>query len=643
MKGRPMNRSLGFALMLSLSPHLHAAGSPAGQAPRAIPLEDFFRNVERTAYRLSPDGRWIAYLAPHANRLNLFVQAGPEGHPKRLTASTAENIQAFRWVDSARLLYLVDTGGNRDFRLFVVDRDGTEPRCLIDTPGASARIVDLWEPRPEEIIVGLNQRDRSFWDLYRLHLTTGELRPFLENPGDFDEWTFDHLGSVRMVTATDGATKKILYRQGDGQPLRPILSFSAHEDLFRPQFFTPDNRRVYAYSNLGRDKVAIVEFDPVQKRETRVLLDHPTYDLFGDDEADLLAWSPVLNDVAYALYTTWRRRHHFFDPVSARRFAGLQQKFPGYVVRIVSSDRTEQRHIVKITSDRQKGAYHLLDESQGKITFLGQACPWLREDDLASKEPIEFEAPDGRTIHGYLTLPRRAQPHKLPVVVFPHAGPQWRNSWELFHDLDVQFLASRGYAVLQVNFRGSTGYGRRFLLAGYKQNGLAVQDDITAGVEYLIREKIADPDRIAIYGLSYGGYAALAGLAFTPDLYACGVDLYGVSNFFTFFEAFPPSWDKSFFYDTIGHPERDKDQLERTSPALQADRIKAPLLIAQGARDPTISRRESDQMVAALRRRGVEVEYILEPDEGHGFDKEENRIELWRRIEAFLARHIGDP
>jgi dipeptidyl aminopeptidase/acylaminoacyl peptidase len=209
------------------------------------------------------------------------------------------------------------------------------------------------------------------------------------------------------------------------------------------------------------------------------------------------------------------------------------------------------------------------------------------------------------------------------------------------HDLAVQFFASRGYAVLRVNFRGSTGYGRRFLLAGYKQNGLDVQDDITAGVRHLIAEKIADPDRIAIYGLSYGGYAALAGLAFTPEIYACGIDLYGVSNFFTFLEAFPPSWDKSFFHDTIGHPERDREQLERTSPALQAHRIKAPLLIAQGARDPIVSRRESDQMVAALRERGVEVEYIVKPDEGHGFSKEENRIDLWRRIEAFLSRNLA--
>ena len=291
-------------------------------------------------------------------------------------------------------------------------------------------------------------------------------------------------------------------------------------------------------------------------------------------------------------------------------------------------------------NDRTAGTRYLYDVRRDRLTKLGEVHPWLPEKLMAPVKPVAFESRDGLTIHGYLTLPVGREPHKLPVVVNPHGGPWFRDTWGF--NPEAQFLANRGYAVLQINFRGSTGYGRKFWEASRKQWGLAMQDDITDGVEWLVREGIADPKRICIYGASYGGYATLMGLVKTPDLYACGIDYVGVSNLFTFMKAIPPYWKPllAMFEDMVGDPAADKEQLARTSPALNAERIKAPLLVAQGARDPRVVKAESDQMVAALKARGIDVPYIVKDNEGHGFANEENQLEFYGEMERFLAKYL---
>jgi dipeptidyl aminopeptidase/acylaminoacyl peptidase len=309
---------------------------------------------------------------------------------------------------------------------------------------------------------------------------------------------------------------------------------------------------------------------------------------------------------------------------------------------ITSTNEAEDRFIIRTFSDRTLGNYYYYDTKLGKVEQIAEVSPWLKKEHLAEMKPIQYTTRDGLVIQGYLTLPKGREPKKLPVVINPHGGPWARDVWTF--NPEVQFLANRGYAVLQMNFRGSTGYGRKFWEASFGQWGLKMQDDITDGVNWLIEQGIADPKRIAIYGGSYGGYATLAGITFTPDLYACGIDYVGVSNLFTFLGSIPSYWEpyRKMLYEMVGDPNKpeDKKRLEATSPVFHVQRIKAPLLIAQGAKDPRVNKNESDQMVEALRKRGVEVQYILKEEEGHGFNNEENKFEFYRAMEEFLAKHL---
>jgi dipeptidyl aminopeptidase/acylaminoacyl peptidase len=349
-------------------------------------------------------------------------------------------------------------------------------------------------------------------------------------------------------------------------------------------------------------------------------------------------------------YTTGKTEYRFFDERRERIQRFLDERLPDHENRLASHSRDERRYVVHSGGDRTRGSYWLLDvpenspgESPGepRLERLFDSAPWLVEEELAEVRPIQYTSRDGLTIHGYLTLPVGREPRNLPLVVNPHGGPWHRDVWGF--DPEVQFLASRGLAVLHMNFRGSVGYGRAFWEASFRQWGLAMQDDVTDGVRWAIEQGIADPKRVAIYGGSYGGYASLAGITKTPDLYACAISYVGVSNLFTWIEAFPPYWKPflEMIHEMVGHPERDAEQWRATSPLFQADKIRVPLLVVQGAQDPRVKKEESDQIVAALRERGVPVEYLLKENEGHGFSNEENQFDFYRALEAFLTEHLG--
>jgi dipeptidyl aminopeptidase/acylaminoacyl peptidase len=458
-----------------------------------------------------------------------------------------------------------------------------------------------------------------------------------------ERWVFDHAGELRCALRLGGLRNELLCKRAATGTFRRVLVLDAVRDLFIPAVFTADNRLLVAYSNIGRERVAVVTVDPETGEETGVLFEHPDYDVFGDDESDHIRFSAYRREISFAFYTTQRRTYRFFDSVSRRIIDALGERFPGHVIRLPSSSADERFFLVKVSGDRLAGEYYLYDVEKDTTTFLESDCPWLQERELAPKQPISFRARDGATVHGYLVLPVGLPARNLPLVVYPHGGPHWRDVWEMGRFREVQLLANRGFGVLLVNFRGSTGYGKTFLTEGFKENGLKVQDDITDGVNYVVSRGIADPARIAIIGGSYGGYAVLAGLAFTPELYACGVDLFGVSSFFTFLDALSRFTDMSVMYERVGHPERDRKLLKRTSPLFHVDSIRVPLLVAQGGRDPVVPRAESDQIVTALRRRGVPVTYIFHEDEGHGyFAQEDHWLELWRTIEVFLAEHLGE-
>jgi dipeptidyl aminopeptidase/acylaminoacyl peptidase len=604
-----------------------------GLAP-VIPLRDFFRNPQTTGYELSPSGALIGFLKPVDSRLNIFVQPNAGGEAKQITQVKDRDIRSFFWKGDKYLLYLKDNGGDENFHLYVTGSDGTGERDLTPFDGVRADVIDDLEDHPTDLIVGLNKRNKEVFDAYRLNVETGDLQLIAENPGNIASWITDHDGNIRVATTTDGVNTSLLYRKTENEPWKTVITTNFKES-FVPQFFTFDNRNLYGVSNIGRDKSAVVEFDLDTGKESKVLFEESEVDVSG------LNYSRKRKVITSATYTTWKQERKFFDPEFETLYRNLTEKLPGYDVHIISSNKDEDMFIVRTITDRSLGAFYLYDAKSGDLTKLADRNPWLKEDQLCEMKPIEYTSRDGLTIHGYLTLPKGKAAKNLPIVINPHGGPWVRDEWGF--NPEVQFLANRGFGVLQMNYRGSTGYGRKFWEASFRQWGQSMQDDITDGVEWLVDQGIADPKRVAIYGGSYGGYAVLEGLSKTPDLYAAGVDYVGVSNLFTFMKTVPPYWKPflQMMYEMVGNPEKDKTLFEANSPALNADRIKAPLFVAQGAKDPRVNINESNQIVDALKKHGVDVEYMVKEDEGHGFHNEENRFSFYEAMEKFLAKYLS--
>jgi dipeptidyl aminopeptidase/acylaminoacyl peptidase len=506
-------------------------------------------------------------------------------------------------------------------------------RDLTPFPRVRVDLVDELRESDTDVLVQMNRRDSTVFDVYRLNVATGDTTMVARNPGNITGWLADHAGRVRAATTTDGVNGTVLFRETERDTFR-VVARTTFRDTFAPLFFTFDDRQLYALSNLGRDKVAVVRFDPAAGTEAEVLFEH------ADVDADGLEYSRRRKVLTTANYTTWKAERRYLDRETEALYRALERRLPGYEVFVTYASRDEGVMIVRTLSDRTTGSYYLYRKADGALTKLADRNPWLREADMARMKPVSYTARDGVTIHGYLTVPNGVPARNLPVVVNPHGGPWARDVWGF--NREVQFLANRGYAVLQMNFRGSTGYGRRFLESSFKQWGKAMQDDVTDGVRWLVKEGIADSTRVAIYGGSYGGYATLAGLAFTPELYAAGVDYVGVSNLFTFMKTIPPYWKPylDMLHQMVGDPARDSVLLASASPVFHADKIRAPLLVAQGAKDPRVNIAESDQIVAALRARGVDVEYLVKQNEGHGFANEENRFEFYEAMERFLKKHV---
>jgi dipeptidyl aminopeptidase/acylaminoacyl peptidase len=609
---------------------MSAAEAPA--RAKRIPLRDFFRNPERASFEISPDGSTLSFMQPYRNRMNIFVQPRAGGEPVRLTGETERDVAGYFWKGSRRIVYLKDFKGDENYHLVAVDVAGGELADLTPFDKVRAEIVDDRYDDDNEMIVALNKRSTEVFDVYRLDLNSRELTLIAENPGNVTNWVTDHSGCIRLAIVTDGVSTSILHRTNDAAAFQTVITTNFKEKI-QPLFFDFDNKLLFAFSNIGRDKSAIVRVDPATAKEDGVIFQHPEVDVAG------LGWSRKRKVYTEAQFITWKRERKFFDAETETTFAELAGRLPGYEIDLQSNNRDENIFVVAAWSDRTQGVRYLYERESGALTKLAEIAPWLDENELAEMRPINYRSRDGLTIQGYLTLPRGGGKN-LPLVVNPHGGPWARDVWG--YNPEVQFLANRGYAVLQINFRGSTGYGRAFWEASFRQWGRTMQDDITDGVKYATEQGIADPKRVAIYGGSYGGYATLAGLAFTPEVYACGVDYVGVSNLFTFLKTIPPYWKPllDMFYEMVGNPDKDKELLAAASPVLHADAIRVPLLIAQGAQDPRVNIDESNQMVAALRKQGIPVEYIVKDNEGHGFHNEENRFEFYEAMEKFLEKYL---
>ena len=605
----------------------------AEQKAPLIPMEDFFRNPEKTAFMLSPNGEYFSYMAPYESRLNVFVQKIGTEEAIRITSETERDIAGYLWANNNRILFLKDTGGDENFHLYGVNIDGSDLKGLTVFEKVRTELIDELEDIEDEVIVGLNKRNPTVFDPYRLNIETGELTMLAENPGNIMGWMTDHEGKLRIAVASDGVNTTYLYRNTEEDKFAPVLTTNFKETV-NPVIFTFDNEKVYALSNLERDKLALVTFDIANGKESEILYETEEADLTG------LVYSKKDKKLLAVNWYTDKRKESFFDADYEAMMNKLKEKLPGIEVRIASENKAEDKFMIRTFSDKTRGEYYFYNKETDELTLLAELSPWLKAENMCEMKTVNYTSRDGLNIQGYLTLPLGYKAEKLPVVINPHGGPWARDNWTF--NPEVQFLANNGYAVLQMNFRGSTGFGKAFWEASFKQWGKTMQDDISDGVKWLIDEGIADPERIAIYGGSYGGYATLAGLCFSPELYAAGVDYVGVSNMFTFMKTIPPYWKPmlDMLYEMVGNPVTDSLLLAEASPVYHVDKIKAPLFVAQGANDPRVNINESDQIVNALKERGIDVEYMVKDNEGHGFGNEENRFDFYRAMIAFLDKHL---
>jgi dipeptidyl aminopeptidase/acylaminoacyl peptidase len=648
MKTTFTSRRWALALTIAfIAPQALAAQN--GKLPPLIDRELFFGNPEISGAQISPDGRYISFLKPYKDTRNVWVKRteDPYSTAKLITNDTKRPVTQYFWSrDGKYILFAQDQLGDENFNVYAVDpaapvaagQDVPAPRNLTAAKGVRALIYSVPKSDPDIMYVGLNDRDKAWHDLYRVRISTGEKTLLRQNTERIDAWIFDNAGALRLASRTsDKGDTELLRVDPSGFTL--VYSCNVFESC-GPDRFNKDNSKVYMETNKGApDLTRLMLFDPASKTEQLVESDPLNRVDFGN-----AIFSDVSDELVATSYDDERTRIYWKDKAWESAYNDIQKKLPGKEITLGSHTNDENKWMIVASSDREPGERYLWEAGDtAKLTFQYRIFEKLPREALAPQKAITYASSDGLKIPAYLTLPVGVAPKNLPLVVFPHGGPWGRDSWG--YSNIAQFLANRGYAVLQPNFRASTGYGKKFLNAGNNEWGQKMQDDLTNGVKYLIAQGTVDPKRVGIMGGSYGGYATLAGLAFTPDLYAAGVSIVGPSNLITLLNSIPPYWEAAriIFHERMGNPTTaaGRAQLERQSPLNSANKIKAPLLVVQGANDPRVNRAESEQLVIALRDRGFPVEYILAPDEGHGFARPINNLVLFTTAEKFLAKHLG--
>ncbi len=605
------------------------------QLPPLIPRSILFGNPEKSGPQLSPDGKYLAYIAPDKKDVQqVWVRTVGKDDDRILTADKKRGIRSFFWTyDGEQLVYLQDLDGDENFHLYAVNIQTKLVRDLTPFQGVKAQGVDLDPDHPRELLVGLNVKSKAKFDMYRINLANGAVELDTENPGLVLGWTTDAKFKIRAAVQArlDGGFD-LLFRDKPGDKWQTLRTWNADE-MGAPLGFSADGKTLYVIANHDANTARLLALNPASKKE-RVIAEDAEYDLGG---AMIHPTRRTIQAVSFVKdKTTWQ----ILDKSIKGDFAALGKVRKGQF-SVTNRDHADKTWLVAYTTDDGPVYYYAYDRESKKADFLFTHQPKLEGLKLASMRPISYKSRDGLTMHGYLTTPVGVPAKDLAAVLLVHGGPWARDNWG--YSSIVQWLANRGYAVLQVNFRGSAGYGKKFLNAGNKEWAGKMHTDLIDGVDWFVKQGVADPKKIAIMGGSYGGYATLVGLAFTPDVFACGVDIVGPSNIISLLKTIPPYWAplKALFAKRVGDLETEEDFLKSRSPLFHVDKIKAPLLIGQGANDPRVKQAESDQIVAALRKAGKTVEYLIYTDEGHGFARPENRLHFNARVEAFLAKHLG--
>ena len=646
--------SLSFVFGL-LCISMAAVASPSlssGQTKAQPPLIDrelFFGDPEISGAQISPDGKFIAFVKPFKGTRNVWVKRTEEPFDaaKPVTADKTRPVTQYFWSRDGRyILFAQDKDGDENYNVYAVNpadsaaagQDVPTARNLTEAKGIRAAIYAVPRSEPDAIYVGLNDRDKAWHDLYKVKISTGERTLVRQNTERITSWVFDLKDQLRLATrSAENGDTEVLTVSDKG--FTKVYSCNVFESC-GPIQYHKDGQRVYLLTNKGPalDLIQLALFNPTTGKEELVESDPLKRVDFGN-----ASFSEVTDELISTSYNDDRNRIYWKDKSFEADYKLLEKKLPGKEVVFSDSTKDERLWLITAFSDTEPGERYLFDRQTKKLTLQYRVREKLPREAMAEMKAVRYKSSDGLEIPAYLTLPKGLAPKNLPAIVLPHGGPWGRDSWG--YNGMAQFLANRGYAVLLPNFRASTGYGKKFLDAGNKEWGQKMQDDVTWGAKYLIAEGIADPKRIGIMGGSYGGYATLAGVTFTPDMYAAAVSIVGPSNLITLLESIPPYWEqiRKLFYERMGDPNtpEGKAQLLRQSPLTHADKIKTPLLVVQGANDPRVTKRESDQIVIALRDRGFPVEYIVAPDEGHGFARPVNNMAMFATAEKFLAKHLG--
>jgi dipeptidyl aminopeptidase/acylaminoacyl peptidase len=578
----------------------------------------------------------MAYLAPVNNVLNIWVRTIGVEDDRVVTKDVDRGIRIYFWAaDSKHIMYLQDVGGNENWRLYGVNLKTNKVKDLTPFENVQVQVVAWNKHFPNELLIAMNKEDPRFHDVYHLDLTSGELQMVAKNPGNVIGWVADTNFKVRgaMVATPDGGFN-LMSRKNEAAPWEKLVTWGPEDSLNSgPVSFSKDGRHIYLLDSRNVNAARLVKME-VSTHNIEVIAADPQYDV-----RDVMI-HPDTYKIQAVSFTKERTEWKVLDESIRDDFAAIGKLDDGDFF-VYNRDNADDTWLVGFTADNGPISFYAFDRKSEEGTFLFDNRPDLNNYTLASMEPISFTSRDGLTIHGYITYPPGKGRKNLPMVLNVHGGPWGRDIWG--YNPEAQWLANRGYACLQVNFRGSTGYGKEFLNAGDKEWGGKMHDDLVDAVNWAVEQGIADPEKVAIYGGSYGGYATLVGATFTPDLFCCAVDICGPSNLITLIETIPPYWSTMLatFYKRVGNPETEKEFLKSRSPLFKVDQINIPMLIAQGANDPRVKQAESEQIVEAMKKKGIEGEYMLFPDEGHGFAKRENRLKFYAAAEKFLAQHVG--
>jgi len=600
-----------------------------------IPRTILFGNPERVSPQLSPDGKRLAFIAPANNVLNVWVGEYGREEFHAITNDQDRGIRTYFWgEDNKHVFYSQDVGGNENWRLYAVDLSTGEIRDFTPYENVQVQVIEYNKHFPNDMLIGMNRENEQLHDVYHLDIPTGKLTMRAKNPGTYAGWLTDSELTVRgAMEATPDGGFRLLLRKEETADWRIAVEWNQEDSLTSgPVCFSKDGQTLYLKDSRSVNAARLLKMD-VATGKTIVVIEDPKYDVGA------LIIHPDTYQIQAVSFTKSRDEWTILDPSIERDLSTVRKLHPGDFF-LSSRDHSDRKWVVGFTADDGPVPYYTFSRDDQRATFLFDHRPELRKYKLASMEPISFTSSDGKTIHGYITFPRE-QRSDLPMVLNVHGGPWHRDVWGF--NPEAQWFANRGYVCLQVNFRGSTGYGKDFLNAGDKEWGGKMHQDLVDSVHWAIDQGYADRNRIAIYGGSYGGYAALVGATFTPDLFRCAVAIVGPSNLITFIKSIPPYWSTylATLHKRVGNPETEAEFLKSRSPLTHVNQIRIPMLIAQGANDPRVKQAESEQIVEAMKEKGIPHDYLLFPDEGHGFAKPDNRLRFYLAAEKFLATHLG--